>query len=310
MATLVSPAEMTAARIKILDHATIPSIDIMKDLEFYEKFLGARANPRNPGGPQPKGHPPPFVNLRTERIQAGRHCNCFFEVPGRGELGIFLQPDFPPEPERLLQGPRYGLAAVGQSLDMAAAAFKEHGIEFLGPVEQEPESPFGLSIYFQDPSGNSLEVSTWRDPALANSVADGGPGLIPSMGLVQVALDVIDLDKAEEFYAAGVGFVPSHRGKTADGLDKAVLRSREGSVLTLQKVNAMPKRPGWKSSGKIHFAVTLDDADWPGFADEMKSRKAELLEVTGNAAQGHPEGDDIYTCDPSGNIIEVGTLMH
>ena len=74
-----------------------------------------------------------------------------------------------------------------------------------------------------------------QDPA-------GRRGLIPLTRIVHVAVDVTDLDQAEYFYAAGVGFALSYRGTTADGLKKSVLRLRAGHVLTLQRVDTIPER--------------------------------------------------------------------
>jgi len=68
MATVIAAKPSMAPRIMALDHATIPSIDVMADLEFYEKYLGANLMPRTPGEPRSFDHPAPFVNLKTERI--------------------------------------------------------------------------------------------------------------------------------------------------------------------------------------------------------------------------------------------------
>lgn len=300
------PAAPRTIRANVIDHMTVPSVDIMRDLVFYEKFFGARTTPREPGQPPLRGHPPPFVNLRTERLKAGRYCNCFIMFPGRGELGLFLQPEFPPQPERLLQGPRIGLATSRRSLDEAAEALASEGFRFLGPMAHEPQSPFAESIYFQDPSGNSLEVSTWRDAYETTSASNQDAGLFAISGIAQVALDVLDLDEVENFYTSAVGFAFSHRATAPDGLEKSVLRSRSGQVLTLQQVKAMPTRALWKSSGKCHFAMMIDQDDWPTFHSEMVDRNAEMLPITQNAVAGYGHADDIYTLDPSGNIVEVG----
>ncbi len=305
MATVIAAKASMAPRIMALHHATIPSIDVMADLEFYEKYLGANLMPRTPGEPRSFDYPAPFVNLKTERIKAGRHCNCFIEFAGISGFGLFLQSEYPPEPERLLQGPRYGLAVADDDLKSAAKVLSEGGVEFLGPVAQEAESPFSESIYFKDPSGNSLEVSAWREPTAEMKKPAGRRGLIPLTGIVHVAVDVTDLDQAEDFYAAGVGFALSHRDTTADGLEKSVLRSRAGHILTLQHVDTIPERTTWKTSGKCHFALLIDGSGWDTFSREMEIRKVEVLPETANAAQGHKDGRDIYTRDPGGNILQV-----
>ena len=305
MATVTARTSTMAPRIIAFDHATMPTIDIMADLEFYEKFLGASLMPRTPGEPRSFDHPAPFVNLRTERIKAGRYCNCFTRFAGGSGFGLFLQPEFPPLPQRLLQGIRYGMALEGGTIDAAAKALEDGCVEFLGPVTQEPESPIDQSIYFRDPSGNGLEVSSWRIPPKTKRPSTGGSGLIPVANIAQVAVDVTDLDAAEDFYGTGVGFALSHRGTTADGLEKSVLVSRDGHMLTLQRVEAMPERATWTTSGKCHFALTIEDSGWEIFSDEMTARKNEVLPETANAALVHQDGRDVYTRDPDGNILQV-----
>ncbi len=305
MAIEIAAKTSIAPRIMTLDHATIPSIDIMADLEFYKKYLGANLMPRTPGEPRSFDRPAPFVNLKTERIKAGRHCNCFIEFAGISGFGLFLQPDYPPKPERMLQGPRYGLAVADDNLKSAAKVLSDGGVEFLGPVAQETESPFSESIYFKDPSGNSLEVLAWREPTAEMKKPAGRRGLIPLTGIVHVAVDVTDLDQAEDFYSTGVGFKLSHWGTTADGLEKSVLRSRAGHVLTLQRVGKMPDRATWKTSGKCHFALLIDGSGWDTFSHEMEIRKVEVLPETANAIQAHKDGRDIYTRDPGGNVFQV-----
>ena len=200
MATVTAKKSALAPRIIAFDHATMPSSDIMADLEFYEKFLGASLMPRTPGEPRSSNQPAPFVNLKTERIKAGRFCNCFIRFAGGSGFGLFLQPEFPPLPQRLLQGIRYGMALEDGTIDAAAKAFEENGIEFLGPVTQEPESPIDQSIYFRDPSGNGLEVSSWRAPPKTKRPQAGGTGLIAVANIAHIAVDVADLDEAEDFY--------------------------------------------------------------------------------------------------------------
>ena len=108
--------------------------------------------------------------------------------------GLFLQSEYPLEPSRLLEGPRYGMAVAGASLEGAIAAFNENGVEFLGPVVHEPGSPLKESIYFKEPSGNSLELYVWRSDEAAARPAAGGVGLIPlSSPLTKSALDTSGL---------------------------------------------------------------------------------------------------------------------
>lgn len=141
------------SRIKSVDHATVPSIDLVADFNFYRKFLG--------GDFQKKG--PAMVNLSVARQHQGRAPIFFLAISGMDGFGLFLQAEYPPEPLRMLEGPRYGFAVAGKDLSRAVAVLQEHKIHFLGPVPHEPESPFRESLYLKDPAAIA---SSWRCGAI------------------------------------------------------------------------------------------------------------------------------------------------
>ena len=223
MATLVK------AHLNKFDHATVPSVDLLADLDFYEKFFGAELPDRKAKGM------PPMVNFSIARRKSGRASIFFISVGGHTGFGLFLQEEFPPPSLRLLEGPRYGFGVVGENLDHAASALADNGIEFLGLVEDDERHPFSESVYFRDPSENSLEISVWRNPEDAKRKQAGGPGLIPISGLSHCAFDVTDIEKAEDFYVSGLGMEPLYHGTAPDGLPCSVLRIGSGQVVTLQR---------------------------------------------------------------------------
>ena len=92
MATLVK------AHLTHFDHATVPSVDLLPDLDFYEKFFDAEMPSRKSGMMA-------MVNFSIARRKAGR-APIFFLMLGERKLGLFLQDEYPPEPLRLLEGPR------------------------------------------------------------------------------------------------------------------------------------------------------------------------------------------------------------
>ena len=293
MATLVQ------AHLQHFDHATVPSIDLLADLDFYETYFGAELPPRKGGGM------PPMVNFSIARRKSGRASIFFISVGGHTGFGLFLQDENPPPALRLLEGPRYGFGIVGDSLDHAVSVLKDNDVEFMGPVAHDEKHPFTESIYFKDPSENSLELCVWRDPKQAQRKPAGGPGLIPISGLAHCAFDVTDLDKADDFYVTGLGVDPKFRGTTADGLPCSVHQIGSGQVMTFQQVDKMSERSIMKYLSDCHSAFKLPHDDWEGVEREMGARKVEMLPdypaLDGSRAPYH----NVYVIDPFGNNVQV-----
>ena len=85
----------------------------------------------------------------------------------------------------------------------------------MGPVSHDTAHPFAESLYLKDPSGNSLELCVWRDPAKTNRAAAVGIGRIPNSGLAHCVFDVTDVEKAEDFYVKALGVDRSIQGSQA-----------------------------------------------------------------------------------------------
>lgn len=284
------------SRINSVDHATVPSIDLVADFNFYRKFLG--------GDFQKKG--PSMVNLSIARQQQGRAPIFFLEISGMGGFGLFLQAEYPPEPLRMLEGPRYGFAVAGRDLSQAASILREHKINFLGPVPHEPESPFQESLYLKDPSGNSIELSVWR--ARDDVLPVGAQGLIPLAGLCHAAVDIVSLDQAEDFYLTAMGMEFLYRSKHLDGGAKSVLRVRSGQVVTLQEVKSMSERSVKRYKSDPHFALTTSSVEWDLIRAELEARRVALLPDY-IAADGTRPADEknVYVKDPAGNNVQIFT---
>ena len=284
------------SRINSLDHATVPSVDLVQDYNFYKKLLG--------GDFQRKG--PAMVNLSIARQKQGRAPIFFLEICGMSGFGLFLQGEYPPEPARMLEGPRYGFAVADRDLDQASSVLRKHKISFLGPIRHEPESPFLESIYLKDPSGNSIELLVWRHMQDVSPV--GAQGLIPLAGLSHAAVDTTSLDQAEDFYVNALGMEPLYRGKHLDGGNKSVLGLLSGQILTLQEIETMSERSVKKYKSDPHFALTTSSVGWDVIRSELETRGVALLPDY-IASDGTRPADEknVYVKDPSGNNVQMFT---
>ncbi len=287
----------TRSLVSAVDHATVPSIDLLADFAFYKKLFGAELSKRNG-----------MVNFSIARRKAGRAAIFFLDLAGVSGFGLFLQDEYPPPAKRLLEGPRYGFATLASDLAEAAKVLEDCGIEAMGPVEHPRESPIRQSLYFKDPSENSLELMVWRDVAPGLREPTSAAGLIPLRGICHIALDVTDLDGAEDFYVTGLGLEPLYRGKTADGLNASVLSTAHGHIFTLQQVDRMSERSIKKYRSDTHCAVRVERAAFPVIEAEMMRRKVPLLpDYVAGDGNRHPDDRDVYMVDPFGNNVQVFT---
>jgi extradiol dioxygenase family protein len=281
-------------RIDTLDHATVPSTDLVEDFKFYKKFLG--------GDFQKKG--PAIVNLSIARQKQGRAPIFFLEICGMSGFGLFLQGEYPPEPIRMLEGPRYGFAVADNHLDQASSVLRENKINFLGPTTHEPESPFRESIYLKDPSGNSIELLVWRGRDNVSPL--GSQGLVPLAGLCHAAVDTINLDRAEDFYVNALGMESLYRGKHIDGGKKSVLRLLSGQIVTLQEVETMSERSVKRYKSDPHFALTTSSSNWDFIRAELETRGVTLLPDYIASDGTRPANEkNVYVRDPAGNNVQI-----
>ena len=292
-------ATSVQARLQRFDHATVPSIDLLEHLDFYEMFFGAELPERKAKGM------PPMVNFSIARRKSGRASIFFINVGGHTGFGLFLQEEYPPPPLRLLEGPRYGFGIVGNGLDHAVSVLAGNGVEFMGPVKHDERHPFSESVYFKDPSDNSLELSVWRDREFANRKLAGGKGLIPVSGLSHCAFDVTDLELAGDFYVAGLGIEPLFRGTTPDGLPCIVLQIGSRQVVTLQQVDEMSERSVKKYLSDCHAAFNLPHEEWEGVEREMGARNVEMLPDYPAMDGSREPYHNVYVVDPFGNNVQV-----
>ena len=115
-------------------------------------------------------------------------------------------------------------------------------------------------------------------------------------------MDCTDLDRAEEFYARGMGLAPLYRGRHADGGRKSVLGLKGGHIVTLQEVPKMTPRALARYRGDLHMAVSSSGEAWRESVDQMKARGTPSLPDYPAGDGTSPDGlRDYYAVDPDGN---------
>jgi extradiol dioxygenase family protein len=296
------------AGVSTYDHSVVMSVDAIWDLEFYEDLFGASLLPRSSGRHRLKGERPTFVNFATRPIKEGR-CPIIFMEMCSAVWGLFLQLDYPPKPDRMLQGPRHGFAVAGSDFARTIEGLKSLEIQFEGPFKHERESRIQESIYFKDPSGNSVELCLLADHAGhfgGSAVPEGAR--VPITRLLHLVLDVTDLERAEDLYGTALGIDVAYRGRTADNLEKSVIHMRNGQIVTLQKVSKVADRNAWKTLGKIHSGFTIEPEDWYEVEKRLTSRGLELLpDFVRRDNYRLDDQKSVYFADHDKNIIQLFT---
>lgn len=134
---------------KMLHHTAYVTHDVGATVDFYTRVLRMKLVSSVIDDAIPStGDPFPYIHL-------------FFEMQDGSTIAFFESLDLPDPPRST--HPAYDLfnhlaleAGSREEVDAWAEHFRTHGIEFLGPVEH------GIiySIYFHDPNGLRLELTT------------------------------------------------------------------------------------------------------------------------------------------------------
>lgn len=140
------------AEVDSLNHTAMCVHDLVEAVDFYCNVLGAKRQMR--------------VNFQIEDVLAG--VAVFQSVILEDYLfALTVAPEAMPMPpaDRLrgAHGFRHAFAVSKNRFADVQASLQQHGVAFSGPVDHPDRGPFGQSIYFQDPSGNFLEILWRRD---------------------------------------------------------------------------------------------------------------------------------------------------
>ena len=122
---------------------------------------------------------------------------------------------------------------------------------------------------------------------------------IPVTGVSELVLEVLDLERAERFYADVLGF-------------PVVDRWDEGGRVWLM-AGALTRIGLWRpqvgiAKGRggvhVHYALNIDDADFDAAAERLRSKGYETEVVV---FDDDDRGRALYVTDPDGNVVEFWT---
>jgi glyoxylase I family protein len=120
-------------------------------------------------------------------------------------------------------------------------------------------------------------------------------------GIHHIALNVTDLDRAEQFYTDVLGFTVTHR--FSKGLRHIMLDTGNALLALFETPDLEMKSALEKLSDKgyMHFAFATSRKEFIKIMDELKNKKVHI--DSGPVVRG--EGESIYFTDPDKNHLEI-----
>jgi catechol 2,3-dioxygenase-like lactoylglutathione lyase family enzyme len=135
-------------RVRGLDHVTIPCHDLRAAEEFYVGLLGARVLLRVDEAFLEK------VGRVEDAVKGAIHTSIVFSAGPRVDL--FIQADG--QPPALAGHPHHAFHVTPGTMLPWKKRLNDRGVPTFGPTRLGP--PGQASLYFNDPSGNHLELVT------------------------------------------------------------------------------------------------------------------------------------------------------
>jgi catechol 2,3-dioxygenase-like lactoylglutathione lyase family enzyme len=126
------------------------------------------------------------------------------------------------------------------------------------------------------------------------------PDPIPVTGVNELVLEVLDLDRAEGFYAGVLGFPVVERWQGTAVWVMAGDRTRIG--LWLPHIGLGQGRGGVH----VHYAMQIGADDFDAAVDRLREHGHEVY-VHDHSGYGHGRGRASYVTDPDGNVVELWT---
>lgn len=252
-------------RIQTIDHIAIPVRDLDLNQDFYVNLLGLKFKTRRLN---PDGSPRQAYVLAGDNI-IGLH------LPGVN-AGVSAS-----------SAPRIGVHVSQGRFAEAQRRLKEQGYAFSGPMEHPKDSPFVVSIYFDDPDGNHLEFCIRRWAPHYECIS-------------HTVFETRDLSRAVAFYTQALG-----TGSPVSCGKEVMLPVQNGQMIGLSKVEELSERTKKHGRG-CHMAMDMTQEDY----DVMLS----LIDAYGGKNQGDPRAEDglrpegeksIYFFDPDTNRLQI-----
>ena len=251
--------------IQTIDHIAIPVRDLDRNQDFYLDILG--------------------LKLKTRRLNADGSPRQAYVLAGENIIGLHL-PGVSAASSGV-SGPRIGVGVSEERLTGIAEKLAQAGHPFRGPVEHPDTWPFKVSLYFDDPDGNHLEVCVRRAEPYTECIS-------------HTVFETRDLEKSVAFYVQALGTgAPIRCG------DEVMLPVLNGQMIGLVQVSELSERTKKHGRG-CHMAMDVAQEDY----DSMLA----LIEANGGKTQGdkratdglRPEGQrSIYFFDPDTNRLQI-----
>ena len=118
---------------------------------------------------------------------------------------------------------------------------------------------------------------------------------IPTTGVNELVLEVLDLERAEHFYAELLGFTVVERWEHRDAVWVLAGSTRIG--LWRPQVGVA----GGRGGVHVHYALRIEETDYAAIVEGLRARGLDVTEDD----FGHSRA--VYVTDPDGNVVEFWT---
>jgi catechol-2,3-dioxygenase len=266
-----------------LDHFVVPVDDLVVAEDFYARVFDGALGKRN------------GLNVRQRKRGAVPHT--FIQIGGK-RMGVYLQSDERPKPDKPRGLPTYSFTTTEAGLKELAIELKQFDINYAGPIENS--HPFAKqTLFLTDPAGNHYAVYVPRD---SGTLAPPTLGRMTGVGYIE--LEAPGVEASITFYHDVLGF--EMQSRSPDG-KQATLKMASGQTLILTEAPFASK--GLVMSRKVpgpHIAFYIPTAKW----SEAIEHLAKLGIANGDrGAAKEPSADrgGTYMDDPAGYVIQFIT---
>jgi catechol 2,3-dioxygenase-like lactoylglutathione lyase family enzyme len=125
-------------------------------------------------------------------------------------------------------------------------------------------------------------------------MADG----IPVTGVSELVLEVVDLERAEAFYAGVLGLPVVERWTDDRHAVWVMAGDRTRIGLWVPQVGIA----GGRGGVHVHYAMQIDAGDYDAAVARLRERGQDVEEVSFG-----DRGRAVYVTDPDGNVVELWT---
>ena len=235
---------------------------------------------------------------------------------GTGEAFLFIEELDQVEPKKMRTTGLYHLAILVPSREQLGNVFK-HLLETGYPLQGASDHYVSEAIYLADPDGNGIEIYCDKNPAdwqwdgnfvrmdtaymdtkgvLAASSNSKWSGLPDGTILGHIHLHVAELEETVDFYVKGLGFdVVQKYGSQAFFLSTGRYHHHIGLNVWNGIGAPVPK--------KNHVGLAYYDLQIPS-EEKLEELTQRLTELGATLTK---DKDNLYTYDPSGNMIRLVT---